>query len=110
MAAESSLPFRRMPTWRHMMSRISPRAAVEGSELVLAAAGRDPCDVWAEFELAAGLGAGDPGSVSGLCLRPGASLIMASPARAPKTIPSRSELLARRLAPCAPVAAVSPAA
>src|SRR5438046_2050725 len=35
---------------------------------------------------------------------------MALPARAPKTTPSSSELLAKRLAPCTPLQAASPAA
>ena len=35
---------------------------------------------------------------------------MATPARAPNTTPSSSELLASRFAPCAPVHATSPAA
>src|SRR5213083_1693142 len=57
-----------------------------------------------------GNGAGLPGSAAPLRFPTGASFIMACPARAPNTNPSSRELLANRLAPCTPVAAVSPAA
>src|SRR5260370_11986512 len=57
-----------------------------------------------------GCGAGLPGSAAPLRFPTGASSIIACPARAPKTNPSSRELLASRLAPSTPAAAVSPAA
>ena len=101
-AALSSLPSRRMPTCFHITSRSFWRAGEAGGLAFGAAA-------WALLALP-GLGTGLPGMLSCFFLEPGASCIMAMPERAPKTRPSRRELLARRLAPWTPVAAVSPAA
>src|ERR1700741_1844837 len=103
MAVFSSLPLRRMPAHFHInsLSWVSP---FEAAGLGFAFS--------ADFseELFQFFGAGTPGRWPAFFFEPGASFIMAIPARAPKTRPSRRELLASRLAPCTPVAAVSPAA
>src|SRR5277367_897473 len=91
-----------MPTLVHITSRMVFKASALGDDF--SALGNA-----AEADFSPGFGAGLPGSVILLRLRTGASLIMAWPARAPNTSPSRRELLARRFAPWTPVAAVSPA-
>src|SRR5260221_14050442 len=60
--------------------------------------------------VASGFGAGLPGRVGCLPFAAGGSFSMAWPLRAPKTKPSRRELLASRFAPWTPVSAVSPGA
>src|SRR6202043_1860693 len=99
------LPSRIIPTWRHITSRILSNAAGDGLALTAAFAAEFAAP--AEFP---GLGAGLPGKPTAWRLLTGASFIMARPLRAPNTKPSRRELLAKRLAPCTPVSAVSPAA
>src|SRR6266446_1797270 len=75
-----------------------------------------PCVEVPSCECASGLGAGPPGKADALYLtgcvpfcdlskERSRSAIMAWPLRAPKTKPSRRELLARRLAPWTPVSA-----
>src|SRR4029077_5964876 len=98
-------PLRIIPTSRHITSRIFVSVTHTGDvfELALAAS-------LLAAEGFPGSGAGLPGSAAPLRFPTGASSIIACPARAPNTNPSSRELLARRLAPCTPVAAVSPAA
>ena len=105
----NSFPLRKIPTWRHITSRIFASVAQHGDGFDVdfdAAFGGSFC-VAEEFP---GNGAGLPGSAAPLRFPTGASFISACPARAPNTNPSSRELLANRLAPCTPVAAVSPAA
>src|SRR5258706_15549843 len=105
MASANSFPLRRIPTSFHITSRIFVRVAQAGDGFVVAFGGS--LSAAEEFP---GSGAGLPGSAAPLRFTTGASSIIACPARAPKTSPSSRELLAKRLAPCTPVAAVSPAA
>src|SRR5690242_1918847 len=97
------------PTSLHITSRILVSAAQVADGFAPPFLAASFCSL-GEAEEFPGNGAGLPGMAWPLRFPGGASFIMACPARAPKTNPSRSELLAKRLAPCTPVAAVSPAA
>src|SRR6266568_5658970 len=102
MPSVNSFPLRRIPTSRHITSRIFMSVAQVGEGF--AAALDELLGVVVEL---LGSGAGLPGSAPACRFPAGASCIIACPDRAPKTSPSSSELLASRLAPCTPVAAAA---
>src|SRR5260370_42267456 len=94
-----------MPTPRHIKLRIFVSVGQAGDGFDDAFGGS-----FCAAEELPGCGAGLPGSAAPLRFSTGASSIIGCPARAPKTNPSSRELLASRLAPGTPVAALSPAA
>src|SRR5258708_36505001 len=102
MVAESSLPVRRMPTWRHMTSRIWARALAEGEGLAGAGVAEDPnleigvpreggaeraggeLGLGCEALGAAGLGAGVAGRAGGLLFVVGGFLFFESGVHSPR--------------------------